>query len=196
MQTAGTAKRTKGGRPGIPDTWRPAAATAASASPAADATTAKEEETASTPGTSDGDPVQDEHPDNGHPGDGTAPDAQGTGGEPSQDGTAETAALGDGDDDEHLDDNRGAERGPDPAVAATVAAHVGKIGFAAEAVTTALEVGISARRWRPSRTSGTRPGRPAGRSRPPQADGRRLPSSPARYASWSPRTCAPTLTRT
>src|ERR1700733_6281156 len=40
LEIAGTAERTKGGRPGIPDTWRPAAATAASASTAADTTIA------------------------------------------------------------------------------------------------------------------------------------------------------------
>ena len=60
--------------------------------------------------------------------------------EPGQDGTAGTAAPGDG-NDQHPDDDSDAEAVPDPAVVAAVAGHVGKIGFAAEAVTTALEAG-------------------------------------------------------
>jgi predicted transcriptional regulator len=148
MEAAGTAERTKGGRPGIPDTWHPAAALA-SVGPtdatvmAADSTTrdrSADEDPANTSGTSDGRPAQDEHGDNRQPIDGAAADVADPAEEPSQDGTAGTAAPSDSDDDQHPNDD-GAEVAPDPAVTAAVAAHMGKIGFAAEAVTTALATG-------------------------------------------------------
>ena len=79
-------------------------------------------------------PGQDEHPDNGHPDGGT----ENAAGEPSVDGTTGTAAPG-VDDAPDADDHGGAETPPDPAVMAAIAGHVGKMRFAANAVTAALE---------------------------------------------------------
>lgn len=153
METAGTAERTKGGRPGIPDTWRLAAAPAvpanladtASADAADDEDTvgdagapalAPEQETAGAPGNDETGPSQDEYRGNGHPIGSTQDAAE----EPSQDGTAGTDAPGD-DDAPHADSDGGVEAPPDPTATAAIAAHAGKIRFAADAVTTALEVG-------------------------------------------------------
>ena len=158
METAGTAGRTKGGRPGIPDTWRPAATPAVPAGPApgtASAGPADDTDTAGDPaasrpaldrqttgksGTSETGPGHDEHPDNEHPGGGTPASTQDPAGELSQDTITGTGTPGD-DDAAHADSDGGAEAPPDPAVTAAIAGHAGTIGSAASAVASALETG-------------------------------------------------------
>jgi hypothetical protein len=156
LEIAGAAERTKGGRPGIPDTWRLAAAAPAGLSPdtagaAGDPAIpgpAGQDEAAAQPATAGSEPGgQGQPPVTGQPAsspdaeDQDGPGSQHPAGEPGQDGTA---APGDADGQQAGDSpaaGDGTETSPDPAVTAEVAGHASQIVAAAQAVTTALQAG-------------------------------------------------------
>ena len=159
LETRGDSERTKGGRPGSPDIWHPAATAAgdgdATGSPATartgDGPAAAEPagqdgaEAAATPADGDREPGQDQPAHAGQPASlpaGDAPAAEDPDGPASQDtattgpvrgATTEPAAAGGGGD--------GAEAAPDPAMKAEIEGHTGQICDAAAAVTTALAAG-------------------------------------------------------
>jgi len=143
LETAGAAERTKGGRPGIPDTWRPVApaspatdtaAPAGSGDPAdpagdpAAADLASDDEPTAQPGTGDGEPAQD---------DPAGQDAAG-GAEPA---AAAPTEAGDGQQAGDGDAGDSAEASPDPAVTAEIAGHVEQIQSAASAIAIVLQGG-------------------------------------------------------
>ncbi len=163
LESRGDAERTKGGRPGIPDTWRLAAAAVqgsagATGSPAtaradgdpdaAEPAGQDEAEDEAAPAVGDGEAGQDQHPDAGLPA-GDAPAAQDTAAtEPMRDATTEPAAAdgeegkpADRDDGQPADGGDGAGAAPDPAVRAEIERHTGQICADAAAVTAALQAG-------------------------------------------------------
>jgi hypothetical protein len=153
LEIAGAAERTKGGRPGIPDTWRPAAVPAGLSPGSAGAPAipgpAGQDEAAAQPATGGSEPGgQGQPPVTGPPGsspdaeDQDGPGSQHPAGEPGPDGTAEPGDAGGqraGDSPAAAGD--GTDTSPDPAVTAEIAGHASQIAAAAQAVTTALQAG-------------------------------------------------------
>src|SRR5580693_7042058 len=155
-EKAGTATRVKGSKPGIADTWTPAAPTAA---PGGEAPPAEARGAGSTadPGQPPAEPA------------GGAPDA----GQPSSapaDGTAEGQQA-----------EAGTEPGPDPAVTAEVAGSVLAIAQAADEAGKALAAGNLAIALAALETPGPgRPGAAGGQGR------RQRPVRPPPPATWRP----------
>jgi hypothetical protein len=163
LETVGAAARTKGGRPGIADTWRPAVTVTASSPPEAagatgplDTAGADGDSAAAEPAGRDEataepavgrEPGQDLRRATGQPLDSPAGDAQDGPGDqdtapgPGEDGTAGPAAPGDADNRQQADGGDGAEASPDPAVLAETNEHTAQIQHAAAGVATALSGG-------------------------------------------------------
>jgi predicted transcriptional regulator len=157
LETAGAAARTKGARPGIPDTWRPAVAATASSSPQAAAAAGSPEaaEAAGDPAaeneagtaTAGREPGPDEHqaaeqpPGSPASDDHDGPGGQGTASEPGEDHAAEPGDAGESQQADGASAGDGAGTAPDPAVLAAAGQHTGQIQDAAAAVTSALGAG-------------------------------------------------------
>jgi hypothetical protein len=150
LEAAGAATRTKGGKPGIPDTWTLAAPGPSRSEPAAGSRPDEHVVTGQPVGDPDGGeqdgPGQQEEADgapataDGGPGQAAQP-----GGDPAKGGTAgEDTAESHEPDETALPADGSAPAGtpaPDPALVAQIAGHIGQIQAAATAAATALAGG-------------------------------------------------------
>jgi predicted transcriptional regulator len=143
LEAAGAAERTKGGRPGIADTWRLATGPTGVASPSADGANAAGEPGPAAESARDREPGQDQAPASGQlpaslgSGEQTGPGGQDAIRESQHDDTG----PGDVDGQQAGDVGRGEDASPDTAMAAEMAGHAARIGFTAQAATTALQAG-------------------------------------------------------
>ena len=159
LEAAGEATRTKGGKPGIADTWTLAAPGPSGTEPAG-AGHDDDHAVTSQPGADPADAKQDdsaqqeqasgtpEHAD-GDPGQGTQPDGDPADGDPAEDSPAEDSPAGEDTVASHEQDQTDppavdaapAVTPPDPALVAQVAGHIEQIQAAASAAATALAGG-------------------------------------------------------
>ena len=163
LETAGEVTRTKGGKPGIPDTWtltapgpsgnEPAAgpgrttstrspASPATTPPAASRTAPGSEEASGAQASADGDPDlaadQAAKPD-GEPSDGQPAEGGPAEGSPAEQDTA--ASLEQDQTAASADENAPAGAPPDPALVAEIAEHIGQIQAAVSTAATVLASG-------------------------------------------------------
>ena len=147
LETAGAAERTRGGRAGIPDTWRPAApASPPAPDTAAPAASPEPGGPASHPAAanaaSDAEPAQrSPAPATAHPGQddtGRQDTADDIAAAPPDPAEAAPARDGDG---HPAGDSDSADAPPDPAITAQLAGHAGQIANAAAAINSALQAG-------------------------------------------------------
>jgi hypothetical protein len=147
LETAGAAERTRGGRAGIPDTWRPAApASPPAPDTAAPAASPEPGGPASHPAAANA--ASDAEPAPRSPAPATAHSGQDdTGRQDTADDIAaaaphpaEAAPARDG-DGHPAGDSDSADAPPDPAITAQLAEHAGQIANAAAAINSALQAG-------------------------------------------------------